>query len=90
MISYQPIADKLENLIKAELKKQKLIKTGKLINSINVTVTSANGNLKFSVEAEDYYTYLDETHEITKNVLDSKEFIYFCKDYILKQIEENI
>lgn len=83
-MDFSLVAKKLQDMLKAEIKVQGLYKTGKLYNSIKVTVDKS-GN--FSVSAEDYYTYLDEKHNITNNVLSSKQFLDYYAEIIGKFIQ---
>lgn len=82
----EPIANKIEEMIKEKIKEEGLVKTGTLLNSIKVTAKSDGS---FSVEAEDYFKYLDEEHGITESVFNSNELIDFIEEYIFEQIEND-
>ena len=85
-IDYTPITKKSEDLIKKRIKQLGLVKTGKLLNSISV---SYDGNV-FLVTAEDYFSVLDEKHNISDYVFNSPEFISFVENYMVEQIEKQI
>jgi hypothetical protein len=70
----QEIGNKISELIKAEIRRQALIDSGALIDSIFCRVSITPDGFTFSIEAEDYYKYLDADYSITSNVLNSSEF----------------
>ncbi len=76
------IEKQIEELIKNRITKLKLIDTGALLASINVTLV----NGKINIEAKEYFKYLDERYDILNYVTSSSEF----NDIISKIIEENI
>jgi len=83
----------LQNAFKAEIKRQNLVGTGKLLNSIKVKFNvSTDGNIKFTISAEDYFEYLDKKYNITTNVKNSSGFSLFTNElkrvYNLYLLEE--
>lgn len=64
----------IEDLIKKEINKKGLVDTGALLDSIDVTIKETSKGLSIQVEAEDYYTFLDEEHNITEDALASSGF----------------
>lgn len=77
------IANKFEEMIKESIQKKGLVKTGKLLNSIKVTVDD-KGN--YSITAEDYFPILDKEYNILQPIVDSKEF----NDYVTMIYEDEI
>ena len=65
---FQRIADDLTNLFKDEIKRQGLVETGKLLNSIRFTAREKTGGWEIVMVAEDYFTFLDEKYHISRNV----------------------
>jgi len=83
-IDWNPISKLLEKLIKQKITSEKLVKSGKLLNSIEV---KSDGNGNFSVIAEDYFKFLDSEHKISESVLNSDEFTDFVQEEIARQIQ---
>lgn len=71
-INLQPIAQKIEDLIKAYLKDNGHYKSGKLYNSIKVTVDDT-GN--YSINTLDYFQFLDDKFDIIATVFAMQELI---------------
>jgi len=86
MKSIDKIADKLEELIKDRIEELGLVKTGTLLESINVKVSGDS----LIVEAEDYYDALDDEYNITDYVLESSEFINYIEKTISDELEDEI
>lgn len=57
-----------------ELRKQGLVKSGALLNSIKVIPIQTTNGFTLRVEALDYFEFLDDKHNITNNVLASANF----------------
>lgn len=57
-----------------ELRKQGLVESGALVNSIKVTPIQTTTGFTLRVEALDYFQYLDDKHNITNNVLNGSSF----------------
>jgi hypothetical protein len=86
-------SDLLAKLIKDELSRQKLIDSGNLIKSIKPRYTITSQGYKLSIEALDYFKYLDARYNIMKNVLSSaafKEVNQLLVDAAVKQFTEDI
>lgn len=85
-IDLTPIEREIERLLKSRIKELGLVKTGKLLNSISVYY-SGNG---FNISAEDYFTELDDKHNISEYVLYSDELEKFIEEYLAKELEKKI
>ena len=81
------IAKKLEEMIKASIKEKGLVDTGKLYNSIKVTVDD-KGN--YSIKAEDYFVFLNEKYDILKPITESKEFNDYASLIYTEEIEKEL
>lgn len=69
------IGQEITNLIKAEIQKKGLVKTGKLLNSIStVVMMKTDGLLSIKVSGEDYYDELDDKYNITRDAFASSGF----------------
>jgi hypothetical protein len=69
------IETEITNLIKAEIQKKGLVKTGKLLNSIStVVMMKTDGSLSIKVSGEDYYDELDDKYNITRDAFASSGF----------------
>ena len=86
IIDYSPVCKGVEDLIRKRLKKLKLVKTGALLESIEVSFT--NGSFKIS--ALDYFEYLDEKHDISYYVFNSDEFVNLMGDLLQREIDKKI
>lgn len=86
MKAIDKIADKLEELIKKRIKDLGLVKTGSLLNSVKVIVSDET----FEVEANDYYEKLDEEYDISKYVLESREFQNYIAEVLEKEIDNEL
>ncbi len=64
----------IEELIKREIKNKGLVKTGKLLNSITVNIKQTSSGLSVEVEGEDYFEFLDDEHDITRDAFNSTTF----------------
>lgn len=85
-IDYKPVCNFLKKAIQNELKAEGLVKTGKLLDSIEVTFDGSS----FLVTAEDYYKYLDEKYNITEDAMEKSGFYSYFEKYLAEQIEKNI
>lgn len=87
-MNYEAIANKIEELIKADIKSKGLIKTGAMYNSIIVT---SSGDGDYNISAVDYFIYVDGNNDITKDVFASKELSDFIEReytiFIEKELE---
>lgn len=86
-INYSPVERKLEELIRLEIKREGLVKSGKLYESIKVIY---KGSGSFEVEAEDYFKYLDERYGIVDSVVNSTEFGDFLENFITINLEKKL
>ena len=68
------IEDDFTKLIKEEIRRQGLVDTGKLLNSIRFFIVKTNRGYKFNMEAMDYFTYLNKKYNIVNNVMRSRSY----------------
>ena len=79
---------KITKLIKKEILKKDAFDTGRMLRSVAVTSVQERSGMTFTISAVDYYTYVDEGTEridprnITKDVVDSREFERITKDML--------
>ncbi len=85
-MNYNAIADKIEELIKADIKKKGLIKTGAMYNSIVVT---ADGKGDYVISAVDYFVYVNGNNDITEDVFNSRELNEFIEREYVRWLEED-
>jgi hypothetical protein len=71
---YDRLANQLENIYKDEIKKKGLVDTGKLYDSIRVITEESQGQFHFKIEAMDYFKYVDERYNITKDIFNSSRY----------------
>ena len=57
-----------------EIRRQGLVDSGALLNSINVRPIQTPRGFTLKFEALDYFQYLDDKYKITQNVFDGSEF----------------
>ena len=75
------ISRDIEDTLKDIIQKEGLIDTGRLYNSVSVTIKDN----ELEIETEDYYKYLDEKYQLTKQLENSSAF-----DNAIKRLEEGI
>ena len=63
------IESTITGLIREEITRQDLIDTGNMIRSIKTTAKVSSNNFTFSVEAVDYFKYIDGDYNIVSNVM---------------------
>jgi hypothetical protein len=85
-LTFTLIESKIAELIKADIKKKGLVKTGNMLNSI--TVKSSNGG--FTVQAVDYFEFVDEKYNILDDVFGSDAFVNLLIDEASDQILEEL
>lgn len=87
-MNYKAIADKIEELIKADIKEKGLIDTGAMYDSIIVT---PDDNGDYIISAVDYFVYVNGNYGITDDVFASKELDDFISReytiYIERELE---
>lgn len=64
----------LTNKLKSIINSEGLVESGSLLNSIKVIINDG----EIIVKAEDYYKYLNKKHNLTNQLIESREM----KDYI--------
>ena len=80
------IANKIESMIKEEITRLGLVKSGKMRDSIKVTYSNNN----YKIEAIEYFIYKDKEFGITEKVFNSDELLSFIKQEIINQIYKDI
>lgn len=75
------IGKDLEEALKDIIVKEGLVDTGRLKNSVSITLK----NNEIDISVEDYYKYLDKPYNLTKQFENSKAF-----DVAVKRLEESI
>jgi hypothetical protein len=71
----EKIANKVKELIKADIQTKGLVDTGRLYNSVTVNVKLNNDNsFEFEFMTEDYFKYVDARYDIIKDVTASSQF----------------
>lgn len=73
-IELNNLARQITQLFKNEIKRQGLISSGKLINSIEFKVKKTQNGFLFNLEAVDYFTPLDDKYKISRNVFESTNY----------------
>ncbi len=86
-MDYDAIANKIEELIKADIQAKGLIKTGAMYKSITVY---PDGFDDYIIQAVDYFVYVDGYNDITKDVFASKELSDFIEKEYVKGIEKEL
>lgn len=86
-INWTNIENKIEQMLKDKIKEEGLVKTGRLLNSIKVI---ADGNGSFKIQAEDYFKYLDDEHNLSSSVFGSSELKNFIEKEMADQIEKQL
>lgn len=86
-MDYSAIANKIEEMIKADIKEKGLIDTGAMYNSIQVDST---GDGDYNISAVDYFKYVDGDNNIVKDVFNSKELSEFIENEYVRFIESTL
>ena len=88
--------NRFSNLIEADIRKKKLIKTGDLIRSIDPVFHLSNNKITIKLGAIHYFKYLDDgtryikSYNITKDVMNTQEFLDIIEDIIFDGIDSDI
>ena len=84
-MGFSKIAKKIEEMIKDSITSKGLVKSGKLLRSIKVTVDDKG---TYSIKAEDYFPYLDAEHNILKEVFDSPELDKYIENVMTDEFNK--
>lgn len=76
------VANKIEELIKKKIIELGLVKSGRMLNSINVVATT-NG---YTVNAVDYFQYLNKEYNIVAGAVNSPELKSFIETSIVNEV----
>ena len=85
-IDYQPLCQKLEELIKSNIIKNGLVSSGKMLSSISVSYSDGS----FWCTAIDYFQFLYQKYDLLQDAVNSVEFTSFSEKYLSEQMEKNI
>jgi hypothetical protein len=81
------IEREIEDLIRRDITKKGLVRTGRMRDSISVEVTSDG---EIIVSAVEYFKYVDGNNNILNDVYSSNEFATIYSNWVIEQIEKNI
>ncbi len=84
-MNWKPVANKIEEMIKQSITDNGLVKTGKLLRSIKVTV---DDNGTYSIKAEDYFEFLNKEYKIVDTVINSSELNNYIEKYLEVEINK--
>ncbi len=84
-MNWKPVANKIEEMIKQSINDLGLVKTGKLLRSIKVTV---DDNGTYSIKAEDYFEFLNKEYKIVDTVIESSELNNYIEKYLEVEINK--
>jgi hypothetical protein len=82
----QDVCNLLNKLFKDEIKRQGLVSSGRLLNSIKWSYDNSG----FHMIAEDYFKFVDAKYKITENVLESPKFANVMEIYYAGIIENEL
>jgi hypothetical protein len=85
-MNLEPLAKKLEDMIKQKIEDDGLVNTGTMKDSIKVSVTKDG----FAVEGINYFLYLNSEYDILEEVTNSGEFLDFTANYMANEMEKEI
>ena len=68
------IEKEMTQLVKSIIRQKQLIRTGDLHNSIETKVYQKNNNLSIQISGMDYWKYLDQPYDLSKDVFSSQQF----------------
>lgn len=81
---------KMEDLVKQELIKKKLVDTGKLLRSVKFSFKNTPEGPKLVLTAEDYFKYLDGRYNIINSVIKTLEFKNITEDIAFAIADEKV
>lgn len=84
-MNWKPVANKIEEMIKQSITDLGLVKTGKLLRSIKVTV---DDNGTYSIKAEDYFEFLNKEYKIVDTIIESSELNNYIEKYLEVEINK--
>lgn len=86
-MNYNNIAQKIEELIKQDIKDKQLIDTGAMYNSVTVTST---GDGDYDIKSTDYFEIVSYKYDILKDVFNSTELSVFIEEEYVKFINSEL
>jgi hypothetical protein len=83
------LADDLTRLLKEDIRQRGLVDTGKLLNSIKIRpfFNERNLSMRFELESEDYFIYLNDRYKIMDDLLNKPQTDRIISDAIDSIIE---
>lgn len=84
------LTDTLVKLIKEDIRKKRIIDTGKMLNSISVNLVNTVDGYTLDISAEDYFQYQDKRYNILEDVLKRSEWTNALDDVLTNLIEDSI
>jgi len=88
---------KLTRLFQNEIQRQDLIDTGLMLRTTRTYLVENPRGFSFRVESTDYFEYVDAKYDVTKNVLNSREFAIllddineFYAEYLANELENEL
>lgn len=70
----QKLTDTLVSLIKEDIRRKGIIDTGKMLNSISVSLYNSVDGYSLNISAEDYFQYQDKRYNILEDVLKTTQW----------------
>jgi hypothetical protein len=71
---------RVDRLIKNEIRRQGLVRTGRMVGSIKTTILNSTNQMRIDVDGVDYLKYVDGNYDIIKRVQRGRKY---------KEIEED-
>jgi hypothetical protein len=84
------LTDTLVKLIREDIRRKGIIDTGKMLNSISVTLKNSANGYTLDISAEDYFQYQDKRYNILDDVLNTREWNNTFDDVMVELIENSI
>jgi len=86
----QKLTDTLVSLIKEDIRRKRIIDTGKMLNSISVSISNSVDGYSLNISAEDYFQFQDKRYNILEDVLKTSEWNKALDEVMVKMIEDSI
>jgi len=80
----------LVSLIKEDIRRKRIIDTGKMLNSISVSLSNSVDGYVLDISAEDYFQYQDKRYNILEDVLKTTQWTNALDEVMVKLIEDSI
>lgn len=86
----QKLTYTLVSLIKEDIRRKRIIDTGKMLNSISVSLSNSVDGYVLDISAEDYFQYQDKRYNILEDVLKTTQWTNALDEVMVKLIEDSI